>query len=391
MCTGRPAFRAPTTVAVIRRVCDEAPRPIREVNPDVPEPLCRLIERLHAKKPADRPASAREVADLLAGFLADLSCGRPLTPGPTPVRPVGRRRWLWAAAALAVLSPGLAVGDATCNRLPAVRISQEAARLAEAQRWAKSVAELPAEEQVEAVVNRLKERNPRFDGRVEPTFEDEVVIGLAFNTDGVSDLSPLRALTRLESVDCNGSPNRQGMVADLSPLRGLPLKRLVFFDNQVSDLSPLRGMPLKTLVFQRNHAIKDLTPLEGMSLEYLDFAHTSVTDLSPLKGMKLKHLACDATLVSDLSALRGMALEALSVGYCRRVTDLSPLKGMPLQRLLWVGTAVSDTSPLQGMPLKEVLCDFQRERDAEFLRPFKTLEKINGQSAAEFWKEVDGK
>src|SRR5262249_52277082 len=92
MCTGRPAFRAPTTVAVIRRVCDEAPRPIREVNPDVPEALCRLIERLHAKKPADRPASAREVADLLARLLADLNSGRSGAPSappalPGPVRP----------------------------------------------------------------------------------------------------------------------------------------------------------------------------------------------------------------------------------------------------------------------------------------------------------------
>src|SRR6516164_4977503 len=50
MCTGRPAFRAPTTAAVIRRVCDETPRPIREVNPEVPAPLSRLIERLHAKR-----------------------------------------------------------------------------------------------------------------------------------------------------------------------------------------------------------------------------------------------------------------------------------------------------------------------------------------------------
>jgi serine/threonine protein kinase len=57
MCTGRPAFRAPTTVAVIRRVCDETPRPIREVNPDIPEALCRVIDRLHAKKPAGRTAA----------------------------------------------------------------------------------------------------------------------------------------------------------------------------------------------------------------------------------------------------------------------------------------------------------------------------------------------
>jgi serine/threonine protein kinase len=57
MCTGRPAFRAPTTVAVIRRVCDETPRPIREVNPDIPEALCRVIDRLHAKKPPGRAAA----------------------------------------------------------------------------------------------------------------------------------------------------------------------------------------------------------------------------------------------------------------------------------------------------------------------------------------------
>src|SRR5262245_3849781 len=86
LCTGRPPFRAPTTAAVLRRVSDEAPRPIREVNPDIPGPVCRVIERLHAKKPADRPASAAEVADLLAGLLADLqqpgsSVGVPASAG----------------------------------------------------------------------------------------------------------------------------------------------------------------------------------------------------------------------------------------------------------------------------------------------------------------------
>jgi Leucine-rich repeat (LRR) protein len=271
-----------------------------------------------------------------------------------------------------------------------VRVSKEAEPPAQAQAWEKSVAALPAEEQVEAVVKRLKERNPRFDGRVEPTIRDDVVIGLAFNTDAVSDLSPVRALTRLESLDCDGTAERQGMVADLSPLRGMPLKRLSFLDNQVSDLSPLRGMPLKTLIFQRNVAIKDLTPLEGMPLEFLSCGPTSVSDLSPLKGMKLKQLGCDQTLVSDLSPLRGMALEVLSVAHSR-VTDLSSLRGMPLQCLWWGNTSVSDLSPLKGMPLKEIYCDFQREGDAEFLRSFTTLETINSKSAAEFWKELDAK
>src|SRR5262245_14387052 len=119
MCAGRPAFRAPTTVAVLRRVCDEAPRPVREVNPDVPEPLCRLIERLHAKRPADRPASAQEVADLLAGLLADLNCGQSGWPsgavrGRGPARPAGptRRKLYWAGAALVLLLAGLGVAEA---------------------------------------------------------------------------------------------------------------------------------------------------------------------------------------------------------------------------------------------------------------------------------------
>ena len=34
MCTGRPPFRADSAIAVLRRVCDDRPTPIRELNPD---------------------------------------------------------------------------------------------------------------------------------------------------------------------------------------------------------------------------------------------------------------------------------------------------------------------------------------------------------------------
>ncbi len=54
LCTGRPPFRAPSTVAVLKRVCEETPRPIREINPDLPAWLEQLVTRLHAKNPADR-------------------------------------------------------------------------------------------------------------------------------------------------------------------------------------------------------------------------------------------------------------------------------------------------------------------------------------------------
>jgi serine/threonine protein kinase len=473
LCTGRPAFRAPTTAAVIRRVCDDSPRPIREVNPDVPEPLCRLIQRLHAKKPADRPASAQEVADLLAALLAASSEPRTQRSEPRTQRSgvsgdalrarLRRRPWLWAAAAVVLLVIGLGVGEATGvtevrgtvirlfspqgtlvvevddpgvsvtvdgadvvitgtgakeirlrpgqhkveaskdgkvvrqelvtvtrNGRQVVRVSQEVAPPTEAERWEKSVAALPAEEQVEAAVKRLKELNPCFESRVEPTIRDGAVLGLALRTNWISDLSPVRALTRLETLECTGAEGYVGMVADLSPLRGLPLTRLILSDNRVTDLSPLRGMPLRLLALARNFGLKDLAPLQGLPLEFLDCSHTGVADLSPLKGMKLTGLWCDQTLVSDLGPLRGMPLKDLHVPFSR-VSDLSPLRGMPLQTLWWAGTPVSDLSPLKGMPLKEIYCDFQRERDVEFLRSFKTLETINGKPAAEFWKEQDGK
>src|SRR5207244_1043130 len=70
MCTGHPPFRATTTMAVLKRVCEDTPRPIREINPEIPPWLCDIIAKLHAKKPAERFQTAQEVADLLGGHLA---------------------------------------------------------------------------------------------------------------------------------------------------------------------------------------------------------------------------------------------------------------------------------------------------------------------------------
>lgn len=70
MCTGRPAFRAESAVAVLRRVCDDHPRPIAEINPEIPDWLCAVIEKLMAKRPEDRYETAAEVAELLNHYLA---------------------------------------------------------------------------------------------------------------------------------------------------------------------------------------------------------------------------------------------------------------------------------------------------------------------------------
>ena len=53
MVTGRPPFRANNVLAVLKRVAEDTPRPIREITPETPQWLCEIINKLHAKK-ADR-------------------------------------------------------------------------------------------------------------------------------------------------------------------------------------------------------------------------------------------------------------------------------------------------------------------------------------------------
>ncbi len=70
MCTGRPPFRAETSYGVLRRITDDEPRPIREINPDIPDWLCGIGAKLMAKRPDERFQSASEVAALLEQCLA---------------------------------------------------------------------------------------------------------------------------------------------------------------------------------------------------------------------------------------------------------------------------------------------------------------------------------
>jgi hypothetical protein len=64
------------------------------------------------------------------------------------------------------------------------------------------------------------------------------------NTDKVTDISPVRAFSKLTVFKCGGTNGRDGKLADLSPLTALPLTDLQCSHTQVFDLLPLRGMAL---------------------------------------------------------------------------------------------------------------------------------------------------
>jgi hypothetical protein len=111
--------------------------------------------------------------------------------------------------------------------------------------FVQDVAALPASDQVRVVAEKLKRRNPGFDGRLTPTVRDDKVTGLSFSPLQVFDLSPVRALADLESLDCGSPvPQQYGKITDLAPLRGLRLNRMRVAWNRIEDLSPPHGSPL---------------------------------------------------------------------------------------------------------------------------------------------------
>jgi formylglycine-generating enzyme required for sulfatase activity/tetratricopeptide (TPR) repeat protein/tRNA A-37 threonylcarbamoyl transferase component Bud32 len=482
LCTGELPFKGKQMMEVLLALATQEPTPPHTIAATVPQPMSELILRLLAKDPDDRPGTAHAVIDALTAIERDF-----VTPAPgtasTRIKRAARtgrtaRPIAQAAEPTEVLSPSAVRGAAARKRsnavytligvgllgcvialvggvyyvgkdketievpklvkpvVPAGKEGPEGPAGPEAARGdgrftdddVRRIAALPAAQQVEEVRSELVKRNPGFDGKLTPEFADNAVKGLKFATDHIVDISPVRALTRLQSLDMQGvnkaslvdlSPLK-GMaltalyldfnpVQDLSPLQGMRLKELDLHGTRVQDLTPLKGMPLEKLMLWAwpgtdltplkgmaslkwlncggNGRLRDLSPLAGSSLEYLCVNLTEVSDLGPLKGVPLKQLQCSGCRVGDLTPLRGMRLEELYLPSCK-VWDLAPLEGLPLHTLDLRGNPVNSLLPLRNLPLKKLVCEFQAKRDAQFLLPIKTLATINEMPADQFFREV---
>ncbi|MCE9564799.1 MAG: serine/threonine protein kinase, partial [Planctomycetes bacterium] len=66
--TGTPPFPGGTAKDKIRRQQTLTPTSVSELNPEVPREFVRVIERLMAKNPADRPSTAKAARELLLPF-----------------------------------------------------------------------------------------------------------------------------------------------------------------------------------------------------------------------------------------------------------------------------------------------------------------------------------
>jgi serine/threonine protein kinase len=117
LCTGKSPFESGNTVAVLMRVCEDAPAPIAAVNPLIPGWLEGIIRKLLAKDPAQRFASATEVADALSARLQPArqnDASTPKTDATMVTVPQTRRsrRPIFIAAGALLLVVGIIVGVA---------------------------------------------------------------------------------------------------------------------------------------------------------------------------------------------------------------------------------------------------------------------------------------
>jgi hypothetical protein len=212
--------------------------------------------------------------------------------------------------------------------------------------WAAAVARMKPQEQVQAVSEELKRRNPGFDGLLEAAYKDGVVDDLRLCTDTITDGWPLAAIPGVRILHVAGS-KESGLLTDLSFVREMP--------------------EVQVLNCGRNKDLRDLSPLQGRRIYVLTADFTKVRDLSPLDGMPLNKLWLTATLVDDLT----------------------PLRRCPLQGLYLSRTRVTRLEPLKERRLTEIYLDWKSISDLAVLKEMPTLKSINGKPTDEFWKTVE--
>ncbi len=203
---------------------------------------------------------------------------------------------------------------------------------------------------------------------------------------------------------------------DPAPLRNLPhLRKIDFAENSNTPVELLKDA---AEFFRQYDAPQVRTvrealakcgltdvPVRSVSVDpegrlCVDLSRQPVGDLAPLHGLPINELNLTDTAVEDIGALRGMPLDTLYIPGTG-VTDLSPLRGMPLTRVDLHLSAARDLSPLADCPGLQWIRLPANARNIESLRGLKKLRYLSpfwdnvtnlpAQTAAQFWKEYDGK
>lgn len=169
----------------------------------------------------------------------------------------------------------------------------------------------------------------------------------------VTSLDDLAQMPKLETlVLCNQQ------LTDLSPLAGLPLRRLDVHGNQLTDLSPLTNCASLTELRVSGNPLTDLAPLvDCTSLSMLNVSRAQVRSLRPLAA--LPHLQTlyllDCPLVTELNTLPstvlGLSLWPCSAEQLEAIGSMAQLRWLSL----WNPEGMTDLTTLSRLTYLEGL------------------------------------
>ena len=164
---------------------------------------------------------------------------------------------------------------------------------------------------------------------------------------------------------------------------------------KLADLTPLRGMKLRRLNLSATNVI-DLAPLTGMPLESLSINSVRTPDLTALRGAPLRSLSASNTIIADLSVIAVPSLEELNINYSR-VSDLTPLRACPKLRHLSLANcgSIFDITALGSFAALQELHLPAQTIDCAFLKEHPSLRRIRMDAhapeimpASSFWSEI---
>ncbi|TWP49343.1 hypothetical protein FKR81_24865 [Lentzea tibetensis] len=154
---------------------------------------------------------------------------------------------------------------------------------------------------------------------------------LGFSRDGLPDLSFVAGMTVLERLDLFSV-----VLRDLGPLAGCAALRKLNLDgcDELAGVEPLAGLPDLGELWLSGPVTADLAPLAGTPLERLVIQHRRVKDLpvdlesiARIPGLEtLEILSADLV---GLDGLAGSSVRVLRLGRCLRLTDLSAVGTLP--------------------------------------------------------------
>ncbi len=165
----------------------------------------------------------------------------------------------------------------------------------------------------------------------------------------ISDISLLAHMPNLyELILC------QQMIMDITPLKGLPITRLVLADNKIKDLSPIGELPELTELYIGNNPAADMEPVgKCTKLRLLNMDRMAIKNLNFLSKLSLDNLSVsyvkledwDWTPITTQTTLRRYATSDLNSDQAAAVNQLTGL----YELASWWNSRLPDLTELDGL------------------------------------------